>query len=92
MEKNETARHPLNHLAAVALVHHEVAARVLLAVEGQHLRQDVGRGNGGGPQLDDVLVALPPALQQIVLQFQHPAGTFVQLLPPGRNLQIFGVP
>lgn len=85
-------RHPLNHLAAVALVHHEITARVLFAVAGQHLRQDAGRGDGGSPQLDDVLVALPPALQQVILQFQHPAGAFVQLLPPGRDLQILGVP
>ena len=88
----QSAQQPGNHLAAVALLHHEVRLGVELAVLGQNLRQDIGRRDGGRPQLDDVPALLRPALQEVILELQDMDGALVELPALGRDFQVLGVP
>ena len=74
---------PVEHVGAVALVDGEGGLRVQAAVLRKQLRQNIGRGNGGAAEADQVLI-LRPAGQKPVLKRENVGGVFVKL-PPARG-------
>ena len=74
----------------VALVNDEVNIGMQFAEVGQKLRQNVGRGDGGGAKVDDALAFDGAGLNHALLQLQDIQCVFVKLASLGGYLQAFG--
>ncbi len=74
----------------VALVNNKINIRMQSAEVGQKLGQDIGRGNGGGTEVNDALAFDGAGLQHALLELENILGIFIELASLGRDLQAFG--
>ena len=74
----------------VALVNDKVNILMQFAEVRQKLRQNIGRGDGGGTEVDNAPAFYRAGLNHTFLQLQNIQRVFIKLASLGRYLQTFG--
>lgn len=80
----------VDHALTVALMDDKVCVGMLLSIDGQNLREDIGGGDGGRAQVDHVLVLVGTGGYHAVPQLQNIDGVFIDFLALWRKFYCFG--
>ena len=89
-EVEEAVFKAVDDALTVALVNDKVNILMQFAEVRQKLRQNIGRGDGGGTEMDDAPTFDRAGLYHALLQLQNIQRVFVKLASLGRYLQTFG--